>query len=116
VSCPYHGWTFDETGALSEGPDSAVPTKSRVRSYPTVILKGLVFVWMGDADPADPRTDLPPELSNDSFGLHDSTTWKANWRPALENLNDNQVFYVHRNAIQMLMRPLARSLFAVLGA
>lgn len=115
VSCPYHGWTFDETGAciaaLSEGPDSPAPLRSRVRTYPTVVLKGVVFVWMGETPPADPATDLPPELTDDSLIFHDSTTWHANWRPALENLNDNHVFYVHRNSIQMLMRPLGKVSF-----
>lgn len=112
VSCPYHGWTFDETGAcvaaLSEGPGSVTPLRSHVRVYPTVVLKRVVFVWMGDGQPTDPAVDLPPELTDDSLVFHDSTIWHANWRPALENLNDNHVFYVHRNSIQMAMRPLGK--------
>jgi nitrite reductase/ring-hydroxylating ferredoxin subunit len=115
VSCPYHGWTFDESGscvaALSEGPDSSAPTRSKVRTYPTAVLKDVVFIWMGDGPPTDPAVDLPPELTDDSLVLHDATIWRANWRPALENLNDNHTFYVHRNALQMLMRPLGKVSF-----
>ena len=115
VSCPYHGWTFDREGAcvaaLSEGPDSRPPTRSRVRAYPTVTLKGVVFIWMGDGPPTDYVDDLPPELTDDSHLLYDSTVWEANWRPALENLNDNHVFYVHRNSVQVLMRPIGKVSF-----
>jgi len=113
VSCPYHGWTFDETGAcvavLSEGPDSAIPGKASVRRYPTVTLKGIVFAWMGDGKPSDPQTDLPPELFDDSFVQYDTTMWNANWRPAVENLSDNHAVYTHRNSIQLLMQPFRKA-------
>ena len=112
VSCPYHGWTFDGAGrcvaALGEGPNSTAALTSTVRTYPTVVLKGIVFVWPGDGPPTKPELDLPPELSDDSVIFHDAVVWKANWRPALENLNDHHVFYVHRNSIQALMQPLRK--------
>jgi nitrite reductase/ring-hydroxylating ferredoxin subunit len=113
VSCPYHGWTFDAEGkcvaALSEGPDSKAPLRFSVRKYPTAVLKGIVFVWMGEGAPTDPAADLPPELSDDSLIYADEVRWPANWRAALENLNDHHVFYVHRNALQSLMRPLNKA-------
>ena len=112
VSCPYHGWTFAEGGecvaALSEGPKSSIPGRVKARSYPSVALKGLLFVWMGDGQPTDPRQDLPPELFDESTLFHDATIWEANWRTALENMNDHHVRDVHRNAIQVLMRPFSR--------
>jgi phenylpropionate dioxygenase-like ring-hydroxylating dioxygenase large terminal subunit len=113
VSCPYHGWTFDESGAcvavLSEGPDSAVPGRASVRKYPTVTLKGIVFAWMGDGVPSDPRVDLPPELFDDSFVQYDQTMWNANWRPSMENLSDNHAVYTHRNSIQLLLQPFRKA-------
>jgi nitrite reductase/ring-hydroxylating ferredoxin subunit len=116
VSCPYHGWTFDGAGAcvaaLSEGPDSIIPGRVTVRSYRTVTLKGIVFVWMGDGEPVPPSEDLPPELFDDSLVLWDATIWNANWRPALENMNDNHVFYVHRNSIQLLLQPLGKQSYS----
>jgi len=110
VSCPYHGWTFDEFGTvkavLSEGPGdiSSIPGKVSVRNYPTLTLHGIVFAWMGVGEPVAPNQDLPTELFDGSFIQHDSTIWQINWRPALENLSDNHASYIHRNAVQILMQ------------
>jgi nitrite reductase/ring-hydroxylating ferredoxin subunit len=113
VSCPYHGWTFNESGScaavLSEGPESQVPGKGRVRVFPTVTLKGVVFVWMGEGAPTPPEQDLPPELFGDEVLLSDHTVWRANWRPALENFQDNHGPYVHRNSVQVLMAPFLKA-------
>jgi phenylpropionate dioxygenase-like ring-hydroxylating dioxygenase large terminal subunit len=114
VSCPYHGWTFDETGAcravLSEGPGdlSSIPGRVAVRSYPTRTIHGIVFAWFGDGEPSDPEHDLPPELFDGSFVQHDATIWHANWRVTLENLSDNHTNYIHRNAVQALMQPFMK--------
>ena len=66
VACPYHGWVFDERGecvaVLSEGPESAMPGKVRLRIYPTAEYKGLVFVWMGEGKPAPIEDEIPPEF------------------------------------------------------
>lgn len=120
VSCPYHGWTFDETGAckavISEGPGdiSSIPGKVSVRHYPTVTIHGVVFAWMGEGEPTPPERDLPLELFDGSFIQHDATIWHLNWRPALENLSDNHTGYIHRNAIQVLMQPFMK--FSYKGA
>jgi len=116
VSCPYHGFTYDEAGscvaALPEGPESRMPGKIKARSFPTHTLKDIVFVWMGDGEPAALETDLPSELFDDSFVQHDSTPWQCNWRPALENLQDAHAPYVHRDAIRMLGNPILKRSFA----
>jgi len=116
VSCPYHGWTFDERGecvaVLSEGPNSLIPGKVRIRRYPTRVVKGVLFAWMGQGEPTPLERDLPPELFDDSVVVHDATKWQANWRPALENMNDNHVRYTHRNSLMMLLRPFGKTSFA----
>lgn len=116
VSCPYHGFTYDQTGrcvaALPEGPESHMPGKIFVRSYPTRTIKSIVFVWMGDGSPEAPERDLPTELFDDSLIQHDSTPWRCNWRPALENLQDAHAPYVHRDAIRMLGMPILKRSFA----
>ena len=116
VSCPYHGWTFDEGGAvvgiLSEGPDSPAAGRAQVRTYPTAVIRGQVFVWMGDGPPTRPQDDLPPEFFDEScISLTNRRTWKTNWRQALENMNDNHVFYTHINSVQVLLRPLPKISF-----
>jgi phenylpropionate dioxygenase-like ring-hydroxylating dioxygenase large terminal subunit len=116
VTCPYHGWTFDQTGkcvaVLSESPSSTMQGRQALKAYPTRTIKGVVFVWMGDGPATPPEKDLPPELFDDSLVLHDATVWKANWRPALENFQDNHATYIHRNSLRLLMRPFLKLSYA----
>jgi phenylpropionate dioxygenase-like ring-hydroxylating dioxygenase large terminal subunit len=108
ISCPYHGWTFDGEGnvlaVLPEGPDSRIPGRVLARKYPTRTLKGMVFVWTGDGEPAPIEEDVPPELfDNTSVVLFHTEYWPVHWNVALENGGDAHVPYVHRNAVRQLM-------------
>jgi nitrite reductase/ring-hydroxylating ferredoxin subunit len=118
VACPYHGWVYDESGknvaVLSEGPDSGVCGKpgTEARVYPTRTLKGVVFVWIGDQEPAPIEEDVPEEFFDpESLVLTGQVYWRCNWEVALENSMDSHVNYVHRNALVV-----ARSGFIARGA
>src|SRR6478752_2087450 len=56
IGCPYHGWTYDASGACvavpSEGPGAVPRTARRVDRFPTVEHDGVVWVYMGEADDA----------------------------------------------------------------
>ncbi len=115
ISCPYHGWTYDGDGnvlaVLPEGPDSQVPGKVRQRTYPTRTLRGMVFVWMGEDEPAPMEEDVPPEFFTDEGQmLYAWEVWPVNWRVAVENAGDAHVPYVHRDAALVLMNP-----FGIMG-
>jgi phenylpropionate dioxygenase-like ring-hydroxylating dioxygenase large terminal subunit len=110
ITCTYHGWTFDETGeciaVLGEGPESKIPFKPDARTivYPTRTLKNIVFVWMGLGEPAPIEEDVPAEFFDDETVVTSSvTTWPCNWRPALENVYDAHVQYVHRNSTRNIV-------------
>ncbi len=63
VRCGYHGLKFDAAGQCVDAPGiRIVPAKARVRTYPVVSHNQWVFVWMGDADKADPAL-LPDNFS-----------------------------------------------------
>ena len=118
VACPYHGWVYDESGknvaVLSEGPDSGVCGKpgTEARAFPTRTLKGVVFVWIGDGDPAPIEDDVPEEFFDDqALILTGQVDWRCNWEVALENSMDSHVNYVHRNALVV-----ARAGFIARGA
>jgi phenylpropionate dioxygenase-like ring-hydroxylating dioxygenase large terminal subunit len=109
ITCPYHGLTFDEKGEakafLGEGARSRYIGRrgANARAYPTRTLKGLVFVWMGDGNPAPIEEDVPPEFfDHKALVMHSQQKWHANWRPALENLQDSHAFFVHRNSLEVL--------------
>lgn len=59
--CGYHGLTFGGDGRCVHNPHGPVPGKMRVRSYPVLERHLGLWVWMGDADRADPA--LLPNLS-----------------------------------------------------
>jgi phenylpropionate dioxygenase-like ring-hydroxylating dioxygenase large terminal subunit len=108
VSCPYHGYTFDETGtcvaALTEGPNSGQVGKMKVRSYPTEIVKGIVFVWMGQTEPVPIEEDVPEELFNPGWVVVPyRTTWPMNWSLTIENSGDNHSSHIHRFRLRRML-------------
>ncbi len=116
ITCTYHGWTFDESGecvaVLGEGPDSRIPGKPDARAavYPTRVLKGIVFVWMGHGEPAPIEEDVPEEFFDPrTVVLSSNTTWPCNWRPAMENIYDAHVQYVHKDSIQFMTSPIPQA-------
>ena len=111
VSCPYHGWTFDSQGnvlvVLPEGPESKIPGKVKARNYPTQTLRGMVWIWMGEGEPAPVEEDVPPEFFHDKgMMLYAWEVWPLNWAVAVENAGDAHVPYVHRNAALVMMSPM----------
>jgi phenylpropionate dioxygenase-like ring-hydroxylating dioxygenase large terminal subunit len=116
VSCPYHGATFDAKGDckafLGEGPQSQIAEKLHVRSYPTRTLRGFVFIWMGDDEPAPIEEDVPPEFLDDEKAMlfPTYTYWPTNWILAIENQNDSHnCHWAHRNSLMNLTMNRSRS-------
>lgn len=111
VACPYHGWVYDEHGklvaVLSEGPDSGVCGKpgTEAKVYPTRTLKGVVFVWIGDEEPAPIEEDVPEEFFDPEAVIfyNDQIIWETNWEVGLENSMDSHVNYLHRDDLQALL-------------
>jgi phenylpropionate dioxygenase-like ring-hydroxylating dioxygenase large terminal subunit len=103
VRCMYHGLVFDADGKCVEEPGrKGVSPNTDVQHYPTVERHKLVWVWMGDADKANP--DLIPDCHH-----HESPEWasipryahfKANYKLVLDNLLDfSHLSYVHENTL-----------------
>lgn len=119
VSCPYHGATFDGDGScvayITEGPESRMVRNRRFRAptYPTVTLKGWVFVWMGAGDPAPVEQDIPPEFfeARSTVVMSTYTYWNTSWIVSIENQNDshNYGLFVHRNSVNQLTSGRSRN-------
>ena len=56
VECGYHGLTFDCSGMCVAAPtqQSAIPKRARVHSYPLEDRWGMLWIWMGEPDAANP--------------------------------------------------------------
>ena len=94
LQCGYHGLEFDASGACVTVPgQSLVPPGAAVRRYPLVERHDWLWIWMGDADAADP--DLIPDI----FWRDDPdwVAWGAHWqvRCAYNLLIDIQLDNTH---------------------
>lgn len=111
LSCAYHGWTFDVNGklvaALNEGPDSALPGKVQVRTYPVEERNGIVWVYMGTGEPKPLEDDVPEEVLASGTIVNTVTDeWDCSWLPTVENLLDTHDIIVHRNSLFYFFRKL----------
>jgi vanillate O-demethylase monooxygenase subunit len=72
IECAYHGLRFDGSGQCVFNPhgNGMIPPRAQVRSYPLVERDGLLWIWMGDAQAADPAAipefafHVDPEFQN----------------------------------------------------
>lgn len=100
VECGYHGLTFDCSGKCTRAPGSArIPQGAQVRSYPLAERYGLIWIWMGDADKADPKAIFKvEEWGEPTWGINrgDSMTIACNYLYMTDNLLDpSHVAWVH---------------------
>lgn len=102
VECGYHGLTFDCSGACVKASCvPRVPQAAQVRSYPVEERYGLVWLWMGDPQLADPAKLLDiPEWDDPNWGVNrgDSMTVECNYLYMTDNLLDpSHVAWVHQS-------------------
>ena len=91
IQCAYHGLQFNAAGKCVRAPDAgALPSGSIVRKFPLVERAAMLWIWMGDADAADPA--LIPDfnyLQDPAFGWADGYIYgKCNYQLIVDNLLD----------------------------
>ena len=103
VRCMYHGMKFDERGICIEIPgQERIPKTMKVRSYPVEERDGLVWVWLGDPEQADPALIVDYEPLRDSGwrGIPSYLHYDANWLLIVDNLADfSHLAFVHTNTL-----------------
>jgi phenylpropionate dioxygenase-like ring-hydroxylating dioxygenase large terminal subunit len=103
VECGYHGLTFDCSGACTRVPGAErIPHVARVRSYPVEERYGLIWIWMGEAEKANPDEIFEVEHYDDpSWGINrgDSMQLAAHYLYLTDNLLDpSHVAWVHQSS------------------
>ena len=105
VTCWYHGFTYDlrdgKLVAIVTDPESPLIGKVALKTYPVEEHKNVVFVYIGDREPAPIVEDLQPGfLDEDLFIVPYGARGivKSNWRLAAENGVDASHIYIHRNS------------------
>lgn len=106
VQCGYHGFTFRPDGSCASIPSQAsVPDKIAIRRYPVVERGGLIWLWTGSPEAADPA--LVPDI--EAMGLA-STGWAVEQHPLvtiagrytllIDNLIDlSHISFIHADTI-----------------
>jgi vanillate O-demethylase monooxygenase subunit len=104
VECGYHGMTFDCSGKCVVIPgQDIIPGRAFVRSYPIEIKYGLVWLYMGDPQNADPSRIFHLE-QYDRAGWHavqgDTLRIECNYLSLCDNLLDPaHVTFVHATTL-----------------
>ena len=101
LECAYHGWSFKSCGQcaripqIEKGNSSAtIPRRADVRSYPTKVQHGLIWVWLGDPANADTKP-IPAPAEMKDFTEEDRFVGFSRYVPygyevLMENLADTE--------------------------
>jgi phenylpropionate dioxygenase-like ring-hydroxylating dioxygenase large terminal subunit len=104
IQCGYHGLHFGADGKCNHNPhgDGRIPIAAAVKSYPVIERWSLLWIWLGDADRADP--DLIP-----SYPFLDTAHWyigkaqmeiAANYVLESDNILDlSHIEYLHPDSL-----------------
>jgi phenylpropionate dioxygenase-like ring-hydroxylating dioxygenase large terminal subunit len=100
IACPYHGLEFDGSGRCVRNPHGkgVTPASLSVPSHPLTERYGMVWVWMGETDKADPaKLAQIPRLEDDAYSwISGSLHVQANYQLVLDNLLDlTHVEFLH---------------------
>lgn len=87
ISCPLHGWRFDETGICVSVPAQGQPLAASVRSWPTAEHYGLVWVWTGEQAPENQSLPHVPELADYPCDVVLSHSFRRNCHPNVLLIN-----------------------------
>jgi len=103
VECGYHGLTFDGNGICTRVPGAErIPHVARVRSYPLHERYGLLWIWMGEIEKADPALIFEVEHFGDpAWGVNrgESMVINCNYLYMTDNLLDpSHVAWVHQSS------------------
>ncbi|MHA6180592.1 aromatic ring-hydroxylating dioxygenase subunit alpha [Pseudomonas mohnii] len=103
IECGYHGLTFDCSGSCVRAPGSSrIPQGAKVRSYPLAVRYGLIWIWMGDLELADPEKIFQvKEWGDPEWGINrgGTMTVECNYLYMTDNLLDPaHVAWVHQTS------------------
>jgi vanillate O-demethylase monooxygenase subunit len=104
IQCGYHGQVFDGSGRCVHIPgQERIPEKARVPSYPIIEKDALLWIWIGEAEKADPASiiDLPQHNDPKNWPHHHNTYHiGGSYLLMIDNLMDlTHLGYIHRKTI-----------------
>lgn len=103
IVCGYHGLGFNGNGACTTNPHGPITKSMCVKSYPAVERHKAVWVWLGDAEKANP--DLIPPLDFQDTQYEHSIGFgylhgKADYKLYVDNIMDlSHADFLHVNTL-----------------
>ncbi len=103
IECIYHGLRFGTEGQCTHSPyQETPPTNATVQPFPLVEKHKMLWIWMGDAELADPTT-IPDHSHMDRDDLR-PLLWhyhfNGNWQLGNDNLMElTHLFFLHTSTI-----------------
>lgn len=98
ITCPYHGWKFDDSGILKELPadnSSNLVDNFHINTYESMESGGLVWVCIGKPDSYYPPV-IKEMHSKDWISVTGEKIFHSDWLTTLENAIDvSHVNFVH---------------------
>ncbi|MEN0061128.1 MAG: aromatic ring-hydroxylating dioxygenase subunit alpha [Myxococcota bacterium] len=108
LECPFHGFVFDADGRCTHmpaHPGRSISPAMALRTWPVREAHDLVWLWNGDAPPAE---DIP-FFEFDGFswaGSQRMVTWNVHYTRSIENQLDwAHLPFVHRTTIGRFVAP-----------
>lgn len=103
IECGYHGLRFDARGNCTRSPyGESPPGNARVKAWPVVERHGVLWIWMGDSERADPAA-IPhhPHLDDAaSRPILAHETFAGNYLLGNDNLMElTHLFWLHTSTI-----------------
>lgn len=104
IECAYHGLRFGPDGRCVLNPNGdVIPKAARVRSYPVIERHQLLFIWMGDAEGADPALVPDFRFMDDHTGMVTTKGYipgNSNYMLMVDNILDlSHTQYLHADTL-----------------
>jgi phenylpropionate dioxygenase-like ring-hydroxylating dioxygenase large terminal subunit len=108
ITCPFHGWRFDGSGACVKVPWDPDAKRENLGASPLPLVEQAGLLWLYTAVGPAPATGpaIPDELTHSDFRLAGFTVdWNTHWTRAMENMLDfPHLPFVHTGTIGRSMR------------
>lgn len=100
VQCGYHGLRFDTDGQCVHNPhgDGRIPKAAVVRAYPVIERFSAIWIWMGEANKADPALipQFPFLVPEDNYVACDKIEIDSHYELESDNILDlSHIEFMH---------------------
>jgi phenylpropionate dioxygenase-like ring-hydroxylating dioxygenase large terminal subunit len=102
IRCPFHHWKFDSAGKCVSVPFAPVPSKARIKIWPTAEHNGVILIWY-DLHGRDPFWEMPDFEETPNPELWDFKTY-PDIKTYPQEILENGADWLHFNTVHATRR------------